>query len=123
MDNVERMMNPNTRACVAYVAGKLISGSSSTSVYDHARSRHIRFSGSVAGSHVRIYDHDRGCHFSATLPNLYDYGRSAHVSLKINGAEFKGYDYGDGHHFSGAVKGSAVSVYDSGESTHFNYGL
>ena len=116
-------MHPNTRACIAYVAGKLISGSGSSSVYDYSRSRHISISGSVDASHVGVYDHDRGCHFSGSLPNLYDYGRSAHISLNINGNQFSGYDHGDSHHFSGLVNGSSISIYDNGASMHFNYSV
>jgi hypothetical protein len=88
-------MHPNTRACVAYIAGKLITGSGSSSVYDYSQSRHINISGTVDVSHVGVYDHNRGCHFSGNLPNLYDYGRGAHVSLNINGTQFGGYDFGE----------------------------
>ena len=116
-------MHPNTRACVAYTAAKLISGQGSSSVYDYSQSRHIRIGGSVNRSHVSIYDYDRGCHFSGSINSLYDYGRSAHVSLNINGNQFNGYDYGDGHHFSGSVNGNSITIYDHGESKHFSYSV
>lgn len=116
-------MNPNTRACVAYVAGKTSTGSGSSHVYDYSQSRHVSVSGSVTGRCVSVYDYDRGCHFSGTLPQLYDYGTGAHVSIEMNGNQFTGYDYGAGHHFSGSVSGSSISIYDYGESQYFNYSL
>ena len=93
-------MNPNTRACIAYVAAKLISGHGSSSIYDYSRSKHMSISGTVSESSVNIYVYERGCHFSGSPSNLYDYGRGSHVSLSISGNQFKGYDYGDGCHFS-----------------------
>lgn len=116
-------MDPNTRACIAYVAAKLVSGKGASSVYDYSRSRYISISGSVDASRVAVYDYDRGCHFSGSTTGLYDYGRSAHVSITWNGSRFTGYDYGDRHHFSGSVNGSSVSLYDYGESNYFNYSI
>lgn len=109
-------MHPNTRACVAYVATKLISRVSSSPVYDYSESRYISISGDVSEAQVSIYDYERGCHFSGTPSSLFDYGRGAHVSLSINGSQFSGYDYGDKHHFSGSVNGSSVTIHDYGES-------
>lgn len=116
-------MNPGTRACVAYVAGRVISGSGGSHVYDYSQSKHISIGGSINGNSVGVYDYDRGCHFSGTLPQLYDYGTSAHVSIQVNGTQLTGYDYGSGHHFSGTVNGSSISIYDHGESQHFSYSL
>lgn len=116
-------MHPNSRACVAYVAAALISERQASSVYDYSRSRQISISGSVDELQVAIYDYDRGCHFSGSLPNLYDYGRSSHISLNINGNQFTGYDYGDSHHFSGIVNANSVSIYDYRESSHFSYSV
>ena len=116
-------MNAGTRACIAYVAGRVISGSGGSTVYDYSQSRHVSMSGSIDGNTIGVYDHNRGCHFSGTLPSLYDYGTRAHVSLEIDGSQFNGYDYAGRHHFSGSVSGSSVQVYDYGESKHFSYAL
>ena len=116
-------MDANARACVAYVAGRALSGKGSSYVYDYSQSRHIIIGGDVSGKNVSVYDYERSCHFSGTLPSLYDYGRSAHVSLDIEGTQFSGYDYGSGHHFSGSVSGGSITLYDYGESMHFSYSL
>jgi hypothetical protein len=82
-------MNPNTRACVAAAAGRLISGSASTSVYDCSGSKHIIINGNVSEGNVQLYDNDRQCHFSGSGSggdyDLYDYDAQAHVSLQITG--------------------------------------
>jgi hypothetical protein len=116
-------MDPNTRACVAYVAARLLSGRKSSSIYDYSQSRHISIDGDVTQRNVGVYDYDRGCHFSGQPPSFYDYGRGAHVTLDVKGKNFSGYDYGDGHHFSGSVSGTSVTLYDYGESSHFNYSI
>ena len=120
-------MNPNTRACVAYVAGVLIGGKNSASVYDYLQSKHISISGTVTENNVNIYDHDRGCNFGGSGNvgqfSLYDYGGNHHVQLKISGKHFDGYDYGASCNFSGNVNGNSISLYDYGESKNFNYSI
>ncbi len=115
-------MHPNTRALVAAAATSLSKGRSNVgSIYDYSQSRYIQISGTVQGGNVALYDSERGCHFSGSDGNLFDYGRSCHVSLQMNGYSFTGYDYGDGHHYSGTVTGNSISIYDYGESAYFNY--
>ncbi|MCX7732663.1 MAG: hypothetical protein N2248_05825 [candidate division WOR-3 bacterium] len=49
-------MKDNTRRVVAFVAGRLISGSEAWSIYDCEESRTCRFSGSVDDGAVVILD-------------------------------------------------------------------
>ena len=116
-------MNDNTRACIALIAVGLISGKKGSSVYDYTRSKHINISGNVDSNNVNIFDHDRGCHVSGSPGDLYDYGNSAHVQLKINGNQISGYDYASSTHFSGSVNGSSVTIYDYETSSHHNYSV
>ncbi len=111
-------MNPNVKACVAYIAGIAISGKSSSSVYDYSQGKHIGISGSVSATQANVYDYDRGCHVQGHIGNLYDYGVGAHIQLKINGTQFSGYDYDSGTHFSGNVSGSNISMYANGHSSY-----
>jgi hypothetical protein len=114
-------MNDNLRACLAYIAARLIGGSNRASVYDFARAKHISVSGTVDSKSVNIYDHDRGAHVTGTLPSLYDHGLGSHVSLTVNGAEFSGYDHGSASHYSGRLTGSTVTIFDHGTSQHYQY--
>jgi hypothetical protein len=47
-------MKSNLRACVAFVAGSLLSGKRASSVYDYSRNGYINISGSVDRHSVQI---------------------------------------------------------------------
>ena len=116
-------MNNGTRACIAFIAGRIISSKIASHIYDYLKSRYINISGSVTNKNVNIYDYDRGCYFSGSIPSLFDYGTSSYVELKINGNKFSGFDYNDGHYFSGSVNGNSITLYDYGESKHFSFSI
>lgn len=63
-------MDANSRACVAYIARAINTGSTSRSIYDYSQGKHISISGSVTSSSIKIFDHDRGCHLSGH-PNSF----------------------------------------------------
>ncbi|NDU91481.1 MAG: hypothetical protein G3I10_02520 [Ferrovum sp.] len=102
-------MHPNTRACLAYIASKLVNESTSAFVYDYSQSKRLNFSGSVGQTSVSLYDHERGCYITGALSNLYDHDQKGYVSLSINGSQLSGYDFAGSHQFCGSVDGSSVS--------------
>ena len=114
-------MEAHTRRAVAYIAGRLISGSDAAAVYDYSESRYVNFSGDVDAQNVNVYDYEQSRHIGGTLPSLYHYGNSRHIDLKVNGADFEGYDYASNKHFSGHVDGKNVSLYDYEHGQYFNY--
>ena len=120
-------MRPNTRACIAYVAVRLVTGRNALSVYDYSQSKHILVSGTVEESRIQIYDHDRGCEFSGNRNgdkfSLHHYGDSHFVDLFLDATKFKGYDYGTSSPFYGEVTGKSIRVYDYRESSFFNYSI
>ncbi len=116
-------MEHHSRRALAYIAGKLASGSSTSSVYDYAASQYFSIGGTVTPQRVSIYDYSLGCYITGTLPSLYHYGNSGYLSLKMNGEQFSGYDYHTGSYFSGNVRGRSISVYDYQLSSYFNYSV
>lgn len=115
----KRMLN-NSRAAIACIVTGIRKGQISP-IYDHHRSKHIIFSGSVSGSSISIYDHDRGCHIAGSTTSVYDYGIEGHIQIAINENSFNGYDYHTGNHFKGTINGDNLSIYDYQTSTHYNY--
>lgn len=111
-------MVANVKACIAYIAGRAITGKTTSSIYDYTQGKHINISGSVSESNANVYDYDRGCHIQGSLGNLYDYGIGGHIQLKINGSQFNGYDFSSGTHFSGHVTGNSISLYADGHSSY-----
>ena len=118
-------MDANTRACIAYIAGRLVSGKISSSVYNYASGRRIGVSGTIQPSRVNAFDQDELCHVSGNgidgKYSLYHHTQCHHIELEFNGERFKGYDYGTGSHFHGSVSGCSICLYDFEESSHFNY--
>jgi len=78
----------NVRACITYIAGRLITGKSSSSVYDFGQAKYINFGGSLDLQRVNVYDYDQGCHISG------------YFSGKVNGNSISFYDYGESTYFS-----------------------
>jgi hypothetical protein len=116
-------MQPHTRRAVAFIAGRAISGSDASAVYDYSESRYVFFSGDVSAGNVNVYDHEENCHVGGSLPSLYHYGNGQHIQLDVSGTQFNGFDYGSGQHFSGTVNGQAVSVYDYEHGQYSNYSV
>jgi hypothetical protein len=83
----------------------------------------IEASAALSPATVNVYDYERSCYFSGTVPSLYDYGCGAYVQLNVRGVDFSGYDYGAGHYFSGRVSGRSVSVYDYGDGRYYDYSV
>ena len=115
-------MDPDSRACVAYITAVLC-GSSGSHVYDYSASKYKSISGNVDSSHISIFDYDRSCYVSGSPTSLFDYGNNAHIQLNMNGSQFSGYDYNTGNHFSGSVNGNSVSLYDYETSSYYNYSV
>jgi hypothetical protein len=116
-------MHPNTRACIAYIAARIVNGKEYSFVFDEAHGKRISITGGVAGGLVAIFDHDRGCLIHGDTVLLRDEGQGCSISFELNGNYFLGVDDSDETSFSGHVDGEAIVVYDSRESTSFSYSV
>jgi len=113
----------SSRACIAYIAGRIISGSMSSIIEDHDRSRRILIAGTICTDGVELRDYTRGCLVSGRLTGIHDHGTGARISLRIYGAIFSGYDEVTGHSFSGNVEGATILVFDHEDQQVYSYTL
>jgi len=116
-------MNPDTRACIAYVAGCVISGKTPHEVIDKAREVRLRVKGAVKGTVVEVFDYERNCKLMGTLPTLFDFGADMALTLEISGKNFSGHDKHVEHHFAGTVEARHVKLHDYDEARDFHYEL
>ena len=77
----------------------------------------------VAGGGGQGFDGDRGARFGGTLPEVFDSGDNAFISLKLSGGAASGYDRGSQGHFDVVVKDGLVQVYDHAEAAWFAYDM
>lgn len=118
-------MQPKLRTTIAFIAGRIITGLDTLSIYDHLQSKAVSFEGSVGPSYVKIFNSDRGCYTAGpreeNIIDLYDFGHGHLIDLQIDGNTFKGWDDLTPCHFSGEVNGGDISFYDGGESKTFYF--
>jgi hypothetical protein len=118
-------MNANSRAAIAYIAGRLLTGYHSKAVFDYSQSKYLNIRGTVAPGIVQVFDYEDGAHISGsgngTTFSLFHYGEGSHISLVISNPNFKGFDYGTGSHFQGSVQGTAVQLYDFSSGQYYQF--
>jgi hypothetical protein len=117
-------VKPETRRAIAYIAGRLISKTHASAIYDYSANKYASIDGTVADQPMKVdvYDYDAGCHVTGSGKDLYHYGNSAYIELKLHGKRFEGYDYDSSNFFEGEVAGRDVTLYDYG-SGYFSYSL
>ena len=79
-------MKTSTRRAVAHIAGSLISGHTTATIYDYQDKRHVNMSGDVKTGGVAVYDYEQRCHITGSGGSLYHHGNRAHITLQLNGA-------------------------------------
>ncbi|HTR01504.1 MAG TPA: hypothetical protein VMH83_16010 [Candidatus Acidoferrum sp.] len=120
-------MNPDTRACVAYAALRLIAQRSASVIYDCSRCRYISIDGNVSGNGMQLYDYSRNARIigdgSDGQYKLYDCEKACQIDLRIKGKHYEGFDCNSLTRFSGTVAGDATSLYDHTDAGFFDYTL
>ncbi|MFM9935756.1 MAG: hypothetical protein ACKVOL_06115 [Novosphingobium sp.] len=116
-------MLPYTRAMVAASAHAFIFGKKVAGVHDHATGQDLQIAVEVRGDRMQGFDGDRSAKFTGTLPELYDAGDDAFVSLEIDGMTARGYDRGSSSHYSLTADGQVVQLYDYAAEAWFAYSI
>lgn len=118
-------MKDNTRAAIAYIVGRIITGAESKSVYDYSRSKDMNITGNIIGDSLDFYNNEVGCHISGTGDSrnlaLFHKEDNQQIDLKITGTSFDGYDYNRSCHFTGIVYNNSISVYDYETTNYYDY--
>jgi hypothetical protein len=118
-------MNANVRACIAYVAGRGISGRQSSGIFDFSQSKQIAMTGLVTAERIDVYDEVQHRHLlgngDGSKYSLHYDGDPNPVTLEIRNGSFKGCDYGSSFHFSGKVQPDSVYLYDCENGLSFRF--
>jgi hypothetical protein len=120
-------MQPKLRTTIAFIAGRIITGLDTSSIYDHLQSKTVSFEGTISPTFINIFSNDRGCYTAGpgeeNIFDLYDFGHQHLVDLQISGSTFTGWDDLTPCAFRGEVNGEDISFYDAGESKTFYFSL
>ena len=114
-------MQPHTRAIVAAAAYAVLTGRKVAGLYDHAAGMHLRIAAECRDSRVQAYDGARAATLAGTLPELFDEGAHAFISLEADGMTARGYDRGSATAYEANVTDRLVQLYDHGEGAWFAY--
>lgn len=114
-------MLAHTRAITAAAAYAVVSGRKVAGLYDHAADRHLRIAAECRGDRLQARDGERMVDFGGTLPDLYDHGDKAFVSLERDGDTLRGYDRGSATFYDAQVAGDVVQLYDHDAKSWFAF--
>ena len=120
-------MNINTRAVVAYIAARHVTGQGTSSIRDTQKGEYLMITGSLGAEQVNIHDHQVRCQITGTRRDgryeLMHHGNGAQIAIEFEGPSFRGRDEASGSDFEGEVQGRSIHVFDAGENKAFDYSL
>ncbi len=116
-------MLPHTRAIVAAAAYAFIFRKKVGGMHDHSAKQDLQIAAETRGEHLQAYDGDRSARFGGDLPELYDAGDDAFVSLAIDGATAQGYDRNSASHYSLTATDGMVQLYDYAKGAWFAFSI
>ncbi len=120
----ERSMKSTPHACIAYIAGQLISRRKIASLYDYSRSCDVDISSLPGTEELASFDYIGWSHMaknSGISKYKYALGAGHHLDISIKGNTFIVYMTEETAHFIGTVRGDTVYIYDQKSSEHFNF--
>ena len=105
-------------AAHAFIFGKKVAG-----VHDHGTAQDLQIAAETRGDRLQGFDGDRSAKFGGILPDLYDAGDAAFVSLEIDGLSGKGYDRRSSSHYALNATDEVVQVYDYAAGAWFAFSI
>lgn len=114
-------VKPFLKPMISLVVSSLVNGRPFTNVYDMQSGSYGFFSGTASRDNINIFDHSQSCHITGTAEQLFHYGTSSFINIRISGNSFNGYDYDSSSHFNGSVSGNDVTIYDFATSSYARY--
>ena len=118
-------MNVNTRALVAYIAARHVTGQNTSCIRDKQHGAYVMFTGSMGAEAINIHDHQARCQITGTRREghyeLKHEGRGTQLVVDFDGPNFTGYAADSDEQFSGVVNGRDVTVEDA--AGRFEYSL
>ena len=114
-------MQAHTRALVAASAYAAITGKPVAGLFDHAANEQLRIAVECRGMRLQGVDGDRSAAFGGELPELFDHGDKAFVSLEVDGAKARGYDRGSQGHYVAEVADRLIQLSDYGAGAWFAF--
>jgi len=114
-------MQPHTHALIAASAHAAIIGKKVAGLYDHGAGRHLRIAAECRDGRLQGVDGDRSAMFGGTLPEIFDDGDKAFVSMAIEGHSARGYDRGSEGFYVANVSDRLVQIYDHALAAWFAF--
>ncbi len=114
-------MQAHTRALVAASAYAVITGKKVAGIFDHTAHEQLQIAVECRGTELQGADGERAVAFGGTLPELYDDGDKAFISLEVDGAKAWGYDRGSQGHYAAEVSDRLIQIYDHSHSAWFAF--
>lgn len=119
-------MRPGHRACICFLAGKLIFGREAATIYDCLEGRLLDTAGLLETDNVSLQEvrpplgkpvpfdelGTRHAHYNSLSGDIY---------LNTSGNTFRGYSAADSSLFMGKASGNLVVIYDHREKSFFKY--
>ena len=120
-------MKDNLRAGLAYIAGCIINRKKYSSLKDQQHNKTIKMTGRFDLGNIDAQNLDEGSKIVGMMSgndvSFFHSLENVTISLKLNGADFKGRESGVDRDFTGSVNGKAVKIYDGSEYKNFFYEL
>lgn len=105
-------------AAHAFIFGQKVAG-----VHDHEAGHDLQIAAEARGGVLQGFDGDRSAKFGGSLPELYDAGNAAFVSLEIDGMTARGYDRHSSSHYALTVTDNVVQLYDHADAAWFAFSI